>query len=159
MDRVSFSEELMEDYNLTQEELAEALGKSRSGIANSLRILNLDERVIKLAEENKLTEGHCKALLAVKDPQKQYDMAMWFIETGGSVREAEKKMKIQKRLAKKPLKGDKYDAIYRDVEDSFRGFFGTKVRLNPKNESQGKIIIEYKTSGDLERILELIKNS
>ena len=150
---------LMEDYNLTQEELAEALGKSRSGIANSLRILNLDERVIKLAEENKLTEGHCKALLAVKDPQKQYDMAMWFIETGGSVREAEKKMKIQKRLAKKPLKGDKYDAIYRDVEDSFRGFFGTKVRLNPKNESQGKIIIEYKTSGDLERILELIKNS
>lgn len=148
---------LMEDYNLTQEELAAALGKSRSGIANSLRILNLDDRVIKLAEENKLTEGHCKALLAVKDPQKQYDMALWFIETGGSVREAEKKMKIQKRLSKKPLKGEKYEAIYRDVEDTFRGFFGTKVRLNPKNESQGKIVIEYKTSGDLERILELIK--
>lgn len=148
---------LMEDYNLTQEELAVALGKSRSGIANSLRILNLDERIIKMAEENKLTEGHCKALLAVKDPDKQYEMAVWFVETGGSVREAERQMKIRKRLAKKPLKGDKYAAIYRDVEDSFRGFFGTKVKLNPRNESEGKIVIEYKTSGDLERILELIK--
>lgn len=148
---------LMEDYDLTQEELAKALGKSRSGIANSLRILNLDERIIELAEKNKLTEGHCKALLAVKDPDKQYEMAMYFIEQGGSVREAEKKMKVKKRLSKKPLKGEKYEAIYRDVEDSFRGFFGTKVRLNPKNESQGKIVIEYKTSGDLERILELIK--
>ena len=149
---------LMEDYNLTQEELAAALGKSRSGIANSLRILNLDERIIKLAEDNKLTEGHCKALLAVKDPEKQYEMAMFFIETGGSVREAERRMKIKKRLSKKPLKGSKYEAIYKDVEDSFRGFFGTKVRLNPKNESQGKIVIEYKTSGELERLLELIKN-
>lgn len=148
---------LMEDYNLTQEELATALGKSRSAIANSLRILNLDERVIKMAEDNKLTEGHCKALLAEKDPEKQYEMAMLFVETGGSVREAEKRMKIKKRLAKKPLKGAKYEAIYKDVEDSFRGFFGTKVRLNPKNESQGKIVIEYKTSGELERILELIK--
>ena len=150
---------LMEDYNLTQEELAAALGKSRSGIANSLRILNLDERIIKLAEDNKLTEGHCKALLAVKDPEKQYEMAMFFIETGGSVREAERRMKVKKRLSKKPLKGAKYEAIYKDVEDSFRGFFGTKVKLTPKNESQGKIVIEYKTSGELERLLELIKNS
>lgn len=150
---------LMEDYNLTQEELAAALGKSRSGIANSLRILNLDERIIKLAEDNKLTEGHCKALLAVKDPEKQYEMAMFFIETGGSVREAEKRMRVKKRLANKPRKGSKYEAIYKDVEDSFRGFFGTKVKLNPRNESQGKIVIEYKTSGELERLLELIKNS
>ena len=148
---------LMEDYNLTQEELAATLGKSRSGIANSLRILNLDERIIELAEKNKLTEGHCKALLAVKDPEKQYEMAMYFIETGGSVREAEKAMKVKKRLSKKPKVGQKYDVIYRDIEDSFRGFFGTKVKLNPKNESQGKIVIEYKNSGELERFLELIK--
>ena len=147
---------LMEDYNLTQEELAAALGKSRSGIANSLRILNLDERIIKMAEENKLTEGHCKALLAVKDPDKQYEMAVWFVETGGSVREAERQMKIRKRLAKKPLKGDKYAAIYRDVEDSFRGFFGTKVKLEP-GKRKGKIVIEYASNEDLERILELIK--
>ncbi len=149
---------LMENYNLTQEELAATLGKSRSGIANTLRILNLDERILKMVEENKLTEGHCKALLAVKDPEKQYNMAVWFVETGGSVREAEQKMKVQKRLSKKPLKGAKYEAIYRDVEDTFRGFFGTKVKLNPKNESKGKIVIEYNTSGELERILDLIKN-
>jgi len=150
---------LMEDYNLTQEQLAENLGKSRSAIANSLRLLNLDERVIELAEQKKLTEGHCKALLGEKDPDKQYKLALWFIETGGSVREAEKKMRVKKRLANKPRKGEQYEAIYRDVEDSFRGFFGTKVKLNPKNESQGKIVIEYKTAGDLERILELIKNN
>ena len=148
---------LMEEYQLTQSQVSEIIGKSRSGIANSLRILNLDERIIELAEKNKLTEGHCKALLAVKDPEKQYEMAMYFIETGGSVREAEKAMKVKKRLSKKPKVGRKYDVIYRDIEDSFRGFFGTKVKLNPKNESQGKIVIEYKTSGELERFLDLIK--
>ena len=148
---------LMEDYDLTQEELAANLGKSRSGIANTLRILNLDNRILEMVEDKKLTEGHCKALLAVKDPEKQYEMALYFVETGGSVREAEKAMKVKKRLSKKPRKGEKYEAIYRDVEDSFRGFFGTKVKLNPTNESQGKIVIEYKTSSELERLLDIIK--
>ena len=67
---------LMDEYELTQAEVAEIVGKSRSSIANTVRILNLDERVINLAIEGKLTEGHCKALMSITDGDKQYDMAL-----------------------------------------------------------------------------------
>ena len=83
--------QLMDEYNLTQEKVAEKLGKSRSAIANTVRILNLDERVINLALEGKISEGHCKSLMAIDDPEKQYKMALYIIESGDSVRELEKK--------------------------------------------------------------------
>ena len=70
---------LMDDYSFTQQQIADKLGFSRSAIANTVRILNLDERVINLALEGKLTEGHCKALLAVEDGEKQYSMALYKI--------------------------------------------------------------------------------
>ena len=144
---------LMEDYKLTQQEVADQLGKSRSGIANTIRILNLDERVIAFALEGKLTEGHCKALLAVSDPEKQYNMAIYMIESGDSVRDAEKKMNLRKKMKKKD---EKYEAVYRDIEDSFRGFFGTKVKVDAK-QNRGKIVIEYTSNDDLERLLNLVK--
>ena len=145
--------QLMEEYNLTQQKVAEKLGKSRSSIANTVRILNLDKRVINLALEGKLTEGHCKSLMAIDDSERQYKMAQYIIESGDSVREAEKKMKIRKKTSKK---NDKYLPIYRDIEESFRGFFGTKVKLDA-GERKGKIIIQYSSNDDLERILGLIK--
>ena len=76
---------LMDEYNLTQQQVSEILGKSRSGIANTVRILNLDERVLELVKQGKLTEGHCKALLAIEDKDKQYDMAVYMIEKGATV--------------------------------------------------------------------------
>ena len=144
---------LMEQYDLNQQQVAEVIGKSRSTVANTLRILNLDERVINLALEGKLTEGHCKALLGFDDPDKQYDMAIYMIESGDSVREAEKKTKSRKAM---PKKNAKYEPIYRDIESSFQSFFGTKVKLNA-GQRKGKIIIEYASNDDLERILDLIK--
>ncbi len=144
---------LMDQYNLTQQKIADILGKSRSSIANTVRILNLDERVIEIALQGKLTEGHCKALMAIDDPEKQYQMALRMIESGDSVREAEKKMHIKKKMKKKD---EKYEAIYRDIEQSFRGFFGTKVKLDAGTR-KGKIIISYNSNEDLERILQLIK--
>ena len=66
----------MDEYDLTQAKVAEKLGKSRSSIANTVRILNLDERVINLALEGKLTEGHCKSLMSIEDPEKQYKLAL-----------------------------------------------------------------------------------
>ena len=144
---------LMNDYNLTQQEVADKLGFSRSAIANTVRILNLDERVINLALEGKLTEGHCKALMAVQDGDKQYSMALYMIQSGDSVREAENKMKVRKNMKKID---EKYEAVYRDIEDTFRGFFGTKVKVDAK-QRKGKIIIEYNSNDDLERILGLIK--
>ena len=144
---------LMDQYNLTQQQVAEIIGKGRSTVTNTLRILNLDERVIDLALQGKLTEGHCKALLGFEDPDKQYDMALYIIESGDSVREAEKKTKSRKNM---PKKNEKYEPIYRDIENTFQSFFGTKVKLNA-GQRKGKIIIEYASNDDLERILELLK--
>ncbi len=144
---------LMDEYDLTQAQVAEKLGKSRSSIANTVRILNLDERVINLALEGKLTEGHCKSLMSIDDPDRQYKMAEYIIESGDSVREAEKKMRVRKKSSKK---NDRYIPIYRDIENTFQGFFGTKVKLDA-GERKGKIIIQYNSNDDLERILNLIK--
>ena len=145
---------LMDEYGLTQQKVADILGKARSSIANTVRILNLDQRVIELALEGKLTEGHCKSLMAIEDNDKQYEMALYMIESGDSVREAEKKMQRTKKLKKKDRK---YEAVYRDIENSFQSFFGTKVKLDV-GKRKGKIVIEYANNEDLERILELVKN-
>ena len=144
---------LMDDYELTQQQVSEILGKSRSAIANTVRILNLDKRVLELAREGKLTEGHCRALLAIEDGNKQLEMAIRIIEKGSNVREAEEKAQVTKKIKKKD---EKYEAIYRDIEDSFQSFFGTKVSLKA-GQRKGQIVIEYKTNEDLERLLELIK--
>lgn len=144
---------LMEEYDLTQQKVSEIIGKSRSAIANTVRILNLDERVLDLAKEGKLTEGHCRALLAIEDKDKQYEMALRMLETGATVREVEQKTQLKKKMKKKD---QKYEAIFRDIEDSFQSFFGTKVRLDA-GQRKGKIVIEYKSNEDLERLLELIK--
>lgn len=144
---------LMEEYALTQQEVADILGKSRSSIANSVRILNLDERVIEFAIQGKLTEGHCKSLMAITDNEKQYQLALSMIESGDTVREAEKKIQTRKKMKKKDAK---YEAIFRDIEDTFQGFFGTKVKLDA-GPKKGKIIIQYASNEELERILELIK--
>ena len=142
---------LMDEYSLTQEEIAKLLGKGRSSIANSVRILNLSSKVLDFAKQGKLTEGHCKALLSITDPDEQYKMAIQFIEKGDNVRQAEKKVQRKNNIAPK-----KYEYIYKDIEDKFQGFFGTKVKVDAGKKS-GKIIINYSNNDDLERILGLIK--
>ena len=143
---------LMEEYNMTQDEISKVLGKSRSSIANSVRVLNLCPEVLEFAKQGKITEGHCKALLAITDPKKQLEMATRMIERGESVRQAEKKIhhqKVNKGVA------EKYAVVYKDIEDKFQGFFGTKVKIDAGKRS-GKIIINYMNNDELERILGLI---
>ena len=146
--------EILEKYSMTQQQLADKLGISRSGIANTIRLLNLDERVIELVKEGKLTEGHCKALLAVQDPDEQIRIAKHMIESGDSVREVEKQMRIKKKA--NPIKPGRYTAMCRDIEDSFRSFFGTKVKVDAGKRA-GKIIIQYSSNEELSRILDIIK--
>lgn len=145
--------EILTKYNLTQQNLAEALGKNRSSIANTIRILNLDPRIIQFAREGKLTEGHCKALLGIEDQEKQYQAAVYMIESKDSVREAEKQIRKTK---KEPTKKNRYAPIIQEIEDSFRSFFGTKVKLNA-GQKKGKIVIEYNSNEELSRLLDLIK--
>ena len=147
--------QLIEEYGMTQQALADTMGMNRSTVTNCLRILNLDSRVIDLALQGKLSEGHCRSLLAF-EPDEQYEIALKVIETGKSVRDIEQAIK-NKKQTKKITKNErkKYEAIYKDIEDRFQGFFGTKVKLDAGARS-GKIIIKYSNNEDLERILELI---
>ena len=145
---------LMDKHGLTQEEVSKKIGKSRSSVSNTVRILNLAPDVIELVKQGKLTEGHCKALAGITDEKRQYEAAIRMVERGESVRQAESK----NRTAKKEKKLDpKYKYLYEDIEDKFQGFFGTKVKLD-QGKRKGKIIIEYNNNEDLERMLKLINN-
>lgn len=146
--------QLLDEYELTQQELADMVGISRSALANTVRLLNLDPRIMKLAEEGKLLECHCRSLMSIDDVEKQYKAALRIIENGDTVRDIERKVKNTREARSK--KDNKYEAIYRDIEDSFQSFFGTKVKLNAKKRS-GTITIQYSTNEELERLLELIK--
>ena len=144
---------LMEKYGLTQEQVAKKLGKSRSSISNTVRVLYLVPDVLELVKQGKLTEGHCKALAGIEDPDRQYAAALRMVDRGESVRQAESK----NRLTKKEQKIDpKYRYLYEDIEDKFQGFFGSKVKLD-QGKRKGRIIIEYNNNEDLERMLSLIK--
>ena len=144
---------LMEKYGLTQEQVSKKLGKSRSAISNTVRILYLAPDVLELVKQGKLTEGHCKALAGIEDADRQYAAALRMIDRGESVRQAESK----NRLTKKEKQMDpKYRYLYEDIEDRFQGFFGTKVKLD-QGKRKGRIIIEYSNNEDLERMLSLIK--
>ena len=146
---------LMTNYDLRQEDVAKKLGKSRSSIANCIRILNLEPRVLEMAKEGKLSEGHCRALLAITDPDKQYTTAVQMLERNATVRQVEKKAQQKKETKEEQTRNH---ILYKSIEDSFQGFFGSKVRLNP-GRRRGKIIIEYTSNDDLERILGLINNN
>ena len=144
---------LMDKYGLTQEQVSKKLGKSRSSISNTVRILYLAPDVLELVKQGKLTEGHCKALAGIEDADRQYAAALRMIDRGESVRQAESKNRITKNEKKID---PKYRYLYEDIEDKFQGFFGTKVKLD-QGKRKGKIIIEYHTNEDLERMLNLIK--
>ena len=145
--------ELMNDYNLTQQELSEIVGKSRSAIANTVRLLNLDERVMDLIIQGQLQETHARALLAYDNGDDQYAAALNVIKRGQNTKEVEKQ--VAPRKNSKP-RDPKYDAIISDLENTFQGYFGTKVRLDAGKRS-GKIIISYSSNEDLERIMDLVK--
>lgn len=154
IDKARGFRKLLDEYGMTQQALADKMGMSRSALTNTLRLLNLDDRVIKLAIDGKLTEGHCRSLLGITDSDKQYSAALRIVEKGETVRDIENTIKNKKKIPKKD--DERYTAICRDIEDSFQSFFGTKVKLNAGKRS-GKIIIPYSTNEELERILSLIK--
>lgn len=147
---------ILDNYGMTQQELADKLGISRSALTNNVRILNLDKRVIELVEKNHLTERHCRALLRIADLDEQYKMALKIVENNESIVDTERQIENTKKLPKKEDKKKKYEAIYRDIEDTFQGFFGNKVSLEA-GKRKGKIIIEYTSNDDLERMLSLLK--
>ena len=144
---------LMENYGMNQEEVAKKLGKARSTIANWVRTVNLEPRVLEMVKQGKLSDGQCKALLGITDPEKQYMTAVQMFERGATVRDIEKKIEISKKQSKEEL--NRNHILYKSIENNLQGYFGSKVKIDA-GKKKGKIIIEYSSNDDLERIIGLI---
>lgn len=150
---------LIKEYDLKQDEVAERVSKSRTAITNSIRLLKLDERVQNMLIQESISSGHARALLAVKDGDEQYNLAMKIFDEKLSVRETEKLIKsLGKEKTAKPKKKElKNDFVYRDLEEKLKTVTGTKVMINRKTEKSGKIEIEYYNQEDLEKIIGFFK--
>lgn len=148
---------LVDIFGLSQEDVAQKVGKSRPTVTNALRLLNLDERVQQFVLNNEITGGHARALLGIEDKDAQCQIAEKIIENGLSVRATEALVKNYNN--QKPVNNDNrvnFDTTgYKSIEKNLKELFGTKVKLNCK-KNKGKIEIEYYSDADLERILELI---
>lgn len=152
---------LVETIGLTQEAIAERVGKNRTVITTALRLLKLPEDVQKLIEEQKISAGHGKALLMAEDSDAQRRLARSIIEMSLSVRETEKAVKrigkVDNQIVDKKAVSNKIDANTKAAETKLRRFFGTNVQISPDGKGTGgKIEIEYYGEADLDRIYNLI---
>ena len=150
---------LISEFNLTQEELSKRLGKSRTAITNTMRLLNLSEGVKQYLIEGVISEGHGRALLSINEANLQCEVAQKVIDDKLSVRELEKFIKDckEKKVAKPHKKeNEELNPYYKDITERLQGYFGTKVNISNKN-NKGKIEIEYYSYEDLQRILDIIK--
>lgn len=161
MEEAQSYKRLVEELHLNQEQIAEKVGKSRSTITNALRLLNLDVRVQNFVIENKLSNGHARALLAIENGDIQFELAEKVIEEGLSVRATENIVKAEQEKGKEEHnKKDLYTPFdtkgYRTIENDLKNLFGTKVKLS-SNKNKGKIEIEYYSNEDLDRLLSMMK--
>ncbi|MDO4176669.1 MAG: ParB/RepB/Spo0J family partition protein [Bacillota bacterium] len=148
---------MIDTYGLTQEQVSYSVGKSRPYITNSLRLLKLPGKVQELTAEGKLSMGHARALAAIKDQKKQIELATRTVEEGLSVRQIENLSKESKTPAKKPAKKVSKSADEKRVEEDLKNALGTRVNLNRKGK-KGKIEIEFYSSDELERLIEMLKS-
>lgn len=151
-------EQLIKEYSLKQDEVAEKVSKSRTAITNSLRLLNLDTRVQDMLIDECISSGHARALLAIEDGEEQYELAMQIFDNKLSVRETEKLVKRIKNKGtdKKPKEELKNTEIYSGIEEKLKLHMGTKVTINRKNNTKGKIEIEYYSEDELDRIVTMM---
>lgn len=149
---------LMEDFGLTQEQIAKKLSKSRSGIANSLRLLSLSKEALKLLENGSISSGHAKILAGIENQKIQTELAQLVSENNLSVRELEKLAKKTDTPKEKVKKEDISTKLaYEGLEKRIADIFSTKVKI-VNNKGKGKITIDYYSNEDLERITKLLEN-
>ena len=153
-------ERLIQEFNLTQDEVAERVSKSRTTVTNALRLLKLTEKVQQMLIDDMLSTGHVRALITITEPQLQYETAMYIFDKKLSVRETESYVK--KLLNKKPKEktSEKEDPelsfLYKAIENRLKESLGTKTTIKAKTKDSGKIEIEYYSQEDLERITQLL---
>mgnify|MGYP000898655581 FL=1 len=158
---------LIEEYNLTQEELSDKVSKNRSTITNSLRLLKLSKNIQQYMIDGKISSGHARALLSLEDEGKRELLALDIMKRSLSVRDTEKAAKTLSK--KKNVELDELtesvkedtardlSLFYKEYEDSIQGVLGTKVHINQKDKNKGRIEIEYYSQVELDRIMDIFK--
>ena len=148
---------LIDEYKMKQDDLAERVSKSRSAITNALRLLKLDDKVKAMLAEGLISTGHARAILAVEDKNKQQILATRIFDEKLSVRETEKLVKqiLENKESKKEEKSSE-KLIYKKLEDSLKSIIGSKVSIKSKENGKGKIEIDYYSIEELDRITELL---
>ena len=151
---------LIDEFHMKQDEIAERVSKSRTAVTNSMRLLKLDARVQQMMVDEMISAGHARAILAISDPEQQYNAAMKVFDEKLSVRETEKLVKsILTPTKKKPVVSNPTeDAIYESLEEKMKGITGTRVFIHRKKNNKGKIEIEYYSRDDLDRIIDLFES-
>ena len=159
IDEANGYQTLISACNLTQEEVAKRVGKDRSTITNFLRLLKLPQQIQESLISDEITQGHARALLALETASEQITLWKQIVKKKYSVRQVENIIKKQKSPQKTTQDVSREPSPFiRETEDKFRGIFGTQVRINEStNGKSGKIEIEYYSSDDLERIVEIIE--
>lgn len=147
---------LIEEYKLTQEEISKRIGKSRPAIANSLRLLQLPQKIKDMIAEGKISQGHARALLAIEEEKKQLEIAERIIDQQLNVRQIERLAKDTKQKEKVKAPPDKYMIEINQLEERLKGTLGTKVIIHHKT-NRGRIEIEYYSNEDLDRIINLLE--
>lgn len=154
-------QKLMQEFGLKQEEIAARVAKNRVTITNSMRLLKLEKKVQDMLIQNQITGGHARALLAVDDPELQFQIAGRIVAENLSVREVEKLVKTlskKKEPKEKKEEDESIFLIFRELEDRMKTAMGTKVSINRKDSNKGRVEIEYYSEAELERIVELIES-
>ena len=147
---------LIREYEMTQEELSKIIGKSRPAIANSIRLLSLPKEIQKFVISGELSSGHARALITIEDRELQFKIAEEIIKSELTVRQAE--LLVKKAGEKKPVGKQKAkDENFMEIEERLKNIFGTKVQLF-SNKKRGKIMIEYYSNDELDRILDLVNS-
>ena len=155
--------QLIDEFGLTQEEIAVRVAKSRTAITNTMRLLKLDEQIQNMLVQGVITSGHARALLSLEDAQMQLKAAKEILDKKLSVRETERLVKrLQKEASGEKKEEKKKDEtlalIYQDLEDRMKSVMGTKVSIHNKDKNKGRIEIEYYSEAELERIVEMIES-
>ena len=155
-------QKLIEEFHMKQDDIAERVSKSRSAITNILRLLKLAAPVQEMVIDEKLSNGHARALLPIEDAELQYETACKVFDERLSVRETEKLVKkILNDLANPKVEDtaattEDLSFLYRDIEEKFKYKLGAKTTIKAKNNDKGKIEIEYFSKDELEHIMEMI---
>ena len=155
--------QLIDEFGLTQEEIAVRVAKSRTAITNTMRLLKLDEQIQNMLVQGVITSGHARALLSLEDTQMQLKAAKEILDKKLCVRETERLVKrLQKEASGEKKEEKKKDEtlalIYQDLEDRMKSVMGTKVSIHNKDKNKGRIEIEYYSEAELERIVEMIES-